>query len=267
MLSTSLSPSCRAALAHHVPDSPMQCAIIDNELHAETSTSRLRYLAAKRGISDDVQDRVRILNLRGKFQDLGCIEKTLLKVPYGTFGLVIVDAWYRTLPKGTSENDNGSITELYNRLDCVADAIGSSFVPIHHGSKGDQSAKTITDVGSGAGSQSRATDTHLVLRRMKWTARSSWRRPSGHGHRLPRSSYAGSFRFGPSPQNWTRKNSASRDKAAAGQTKENLRQPRKSPGRPRGMQPRSERPGRRQVLCLWTPPCRPVCQGAWRRGC
>src|SRR5581483_8746120 len=30
--------------------------------------------------------------------------------------------------------------------------------------KGNQSAKAITDVGSGAGAQSRATDTHLILR-------------------------------------------------------------------------------------------------------
>jgi hypothetical protein len=37
-------------------------------------------------------------------------------------------------------------------------------VLIHHTSKGNQSGKAITDVGAGAGSQSRATDTHLVLR-------------------------------------------------------------------------------------------------------
>jgi hypothetical protein len=35
---------------------------------------------------------------------------------------------------------------------------------MHHSSKGNQSGKSITDVSAGAGSQSRATDTHLVLR-------------------------------------------------------------------------------------------------------
>ena len=37
-------------------------------------------------------------------------------------------------------------------------------VIVHHTSKGNQGGKGITDVGSGAGSQSRACDTHLVLR-------------------------------------------------------------------------------------------------------
>jgi len=37
-------------------------------------------------------------------------------------------------------------------------------VLIHHTSKGFQANKSVTDVGAGAGSQSRATDTHLVLR-------------------------------------------------------------------------------------------------------
>jgi hypothetical protein len=40
-----------------------------------------------------------------------------------------------------------------------------SFVLIHHTSKGNQSQKELTDVGAGAGAQSRATDTHVILRR------------------------------------------------------------------------------------------------------
>lgn len=35
---------------------------------------------------------------------------------------------------------------------------------IHHSTKGNQSGKAVTDVGAGAGAQSRAADTHLVLR-------------------------------------------------------------------------------------------------------
>jgi hypothetical protein len=42
--------------------------------------------------------------------------------------------------------------------------MGAAFALIHHASKGNQSAKSVTDVGAGAGAQSRATDTHLVLR-------------------------------------------------------------------------------------------------------
>src|SRR5690606_5676173 len=45
-----------------------------------------------------------------------------------------------------------------------ADRLGCCFVLIHHSTKGSQSGKSVTDVGAGAGAQSRATDTHLVLR-------------------------------------------------------------------------------------------------------
>ena len=68
------------------------------------------------------------------------------------------------MPKDTNENDNATMAALYNRLDCLAEALGCAIVLIHHCTKGDQSAKAITDVGAGAGAQSRATDTHLVLR-------------------------------------------------------------------------------------------------------
>ena len=63
-----------------------------------------------------------------------------------------------------SENDNGKMAQLYNLLDRVANRLGCAFILIHHTSKGDQSGKSVTDVGAGAGSQSRATDAHLILR-------------------------------------------------------------------------------------------------------
>ncbi len=42
--------------------------------------------------------------------------------------------------------------------------LGCCFVLVHHASKGNQSGKSVTDVGAGAGSQARATDTHLIMR-------------------------------------------------------------------------------------------------------
>lgn len=56
------------------------------------------------------------------------------------------------------------MANVYNYLYQYADRLGYSFVLIHHASKGNQTGKSITDVGAGAGSQSRATDTHLILR-------------------------------------------------------------------------------------------------------
>ena len=54
--------------------------------------------------------------------------------------------------------------ELYNILDEYAAELGAAWANIHHASKGTQSDKSVTDVGAGAGSQSRAADTHIILR-------------------------------------------------------------------------------------------------------
>jgi hypothetical protein len=139
--------------------------IVDNELHPETISHRLRMLAEKRGIShEQIAETVSIASLRGRLLDLYRMGEGLRKIPHGRYKLVIVDAFYRTMPMGTDENDNATMASLYNLLDSYADQLGAAFVLIHHATKGNQSAKAITDVGAGAGAQSRATDTHLVLR-------------------------------------------------------------------------------------------------------
>ena len=56
------------------------------------------------------------------------------------------------------------MASVYNTIDSYAAHLDCAFVLIHHTSKGNQAMKSVTDVGAGAGAQSRATDTHLVLR-------------------------------------------------------------------------------------------------------
>ena len=142
--------------------------IIDNELHPETSANRIPKVIEARNIElRRVKDWIYIDNQRGR---LGNIEELARHIdqlkPYG-FKLIIIDAFYRALPKGTDENDNGTVAGIYNTIDKYAAALDCAFVLIHHTSKGNQSLKAITDVGAGAGSQSRAADTHVVLRRHK----------------------------------------------------------------------------------------------------
>ena len=114
-----------------------------------------------------MKDEIVIENQRGS---LGSIEDLGQEIeelkPYG-FKLVIVDAFYRALPRGTDENDNGTVAGLYNLIDKYAEVLGCAFVLIHHTSKGNQSQKSVTDVGAGAGSQSRAADAHVILRHHK----------------------------------------------------------------------------------------------------
>ena len=142
--------------------------MIDNELHAETSANRIPKVMEARGIQlEELGDNLAIANQRGRLMsvaDLGlCIEECR-SVGYK---LIIIDAFYRAMPKDVDENDNGAVTSVYNLIDRYAQEIGCAFVLVHHTSKGNQSQKSVTDVGAGAGAQSRAADTHIILRRHK----------------------------------------------------------------------------------------------------
>ncbi len=68
------------------------------------------------------------------------------------------------LPAGIDENDNAAMSQVYNAIDRYAEMLQASFILVHHSSKGSQSGKSVTDVGSGAGAISRAADAHLILR-------------------------------------------------------------------------------------------------------
>jgi hypothetical protein len=94
--------------------------------------------------------------------DLGTDIREFVKA--GEYVAVIWDALYRLVPKGVSENENASMMLIYNELDAIAEHTGASNLVIHHSSKGNQAEKSVTDVGSGAGSISRAADTHLTIR-------------------------------------------------------------------------------------------------------
>lgn len=115
-------------------------------------------------LPEEYIDQIDVLSLRGRVTPLDGLRNVILDIEPGRYSLVILDAMYRVLPVGVSENDNATMTAIYNTVDGFADATGAAFVLIHHASKGDQSGKDVTDIGSGAGAQSRAADTHLVVR-------------------------------------------------------------------------------------------------------
>ena len=139
--------------------------IIDNELHPETLSDRLKTVLRGMEITpEEVTGKIGIVNLRGRLSGLDHIAKELATIPDGTWDAVVIDALYRAMPKGTDENSNSDASALYNLIDSTAGRLGAAFILIHHSSKGNQSGKGTTDVGAGAGAQSRAADTHLVLR-------------------------------------------------------------------------------------------------------
>lgn len=143
--------------------------IVDNELHPETSADRIPKMAAALGYAmEDLAGQLEVVNLRGELLDFHELDRELFAHrSAGEFDLVILDAFYRFLPAKMDENDNGSMARIYNLIDRWARMLDCAFVLVHHASKGQQGEKAVTDVGSGAGSMSRAADTHLILRQHK----------------------------------------------------------------------------------------------------
>lgn len=144
---------------------PGRVLIVDNELHEETLAHRIPKVADAQGVPKELVHRdVCLAVLRGRLEDILALENYFLSLRAERFKLIVLDAFYRFLPENTDENDNGTMARIYNQLDSYARAIGCAFVCIHHTTKGTQAGKAITDVGAGAGAQSRAADTHLILR-------------------------------------------------------------------------------------------------------
>ena len=138
--------------------------LIDGELHRETLARRLRTTQTTLGVSDADMAALQVWSVRGQRLTIDTIAAALQDVPTGEYRLIVVDALYRFLPLDGEENANETMTRVYNSLDAIAKRSGASVAVVHHATKGNQSDKAVTDVGAGAGSQSRAADTHLILR-------------------------------------------------------------------------------------------------------
>jgi len=144
---------------------PGRVLLIDNELHLNTTTYRYMEVTKALGLPSHLfSDNLKVKSLRGQLKDMNQLSDMFKKIKPGKYDVIVIDAFYRTLPVGTDENDNGAIAGLYNQLDVHANRLKCAFILIHHTSKGNQSNKSITDVGAGAGAQSRAADTHVILR-------------------------------------------------------------------------------------------------------
>lgn len=139
--------------------------LIDNELHPTTLAYRLPKVADAMGIAEtEYAYNLDIFTLRGKLLNIEEVASKLAQHGRGYYSLIIIDAWYRMIPAGVSENDNAEMTQLYNLIDQCAAATNAGWCLVHHASKGNQTEKAVTDVGAGAGAQSRAADSHIILR-------------------------------------------------------------------------------------------------------
>ncbi len=140
--------------------------MIDNELHKETLACRMACVAKAMGIDpeDSCLDNLIIFPQRGMIRDIVTLKAKLDELKERNPDIIIIDALYKALPKDTDENSNGQITAVYNLLDSYAREMKSAIILVHHTSKGNQANKNVTDIGSGAGAQSRSPDVHMALR-------------------------------------------------------------------------------------------------------
>ncbi|HEY1687185.1 MAG TPA: AAA family ATPase [Tepidisphaeraceae bacterium] len=138
--------------------------IIDNELHTQTIANRIPKVASARGVMLSELGGLFVDSLRGRLRDIYAMDSYFRAIEPGKFGIIILDAFYRFLPREADENSNSDLAAIYNQIDRYADMLGCCFVLIHHSSKGVQANKSTWEVGSGGSSQARAADSHVIIR-------------------------------------------------------------------------------------------------------
>ena len=158
----SLAMACGKEFLGYRSAKNLRVLICDNELHPEELGWRVGQVAKALGVNPEGSIEFNVL--RGSDVDIEALDGKLDEIGASRFDIIVIDAFYRILPKGMSENDNGSMTQVFNKLDSIARKNECAIVNIHHSSKGNQGDKAITDVGAGAGAISRAADTHLAIR-------------------------------------------------------------------------------------------------------
>ena len=84
------------------PTTPGNVLIVDNELHPETIAKRLPDVAAAMQIHfGEIKDRISILSLRGRLQDIRGLGIRFRAIEPDKYKLIVIDAFYRALPVGT----------------------------------------------------------------------------------------------------------------------------------------------------------------------
>jgi hypothetical protein len=147
----------------HWPCERGRVLLIDNELMKPMIPQRITDVAEAMALKPgDYLDAIDVVSLRGGIINLNGIGTRIIEaIQADEYSMIILDAWYRAI---RSESDHDEMRDAYNMVDRFAMTTGAAWALIHHSTKGNQADRRVTDVGSGAGTQSRAADTHLILR-------------------------------------------------------------------------------------------------------
>ncbi len=84
--------------------------ILDNELHESTLAQRVPIVCESKEIdTTSLGGKLFVDCLRGRLVDLEKMESFFGDIEPGKFKMIVLDAFYRFLPRGISENDNGQM--------------------------------------------------------------------------------------------------------------------------------------------------------------
>ncbi len=136
--------------------------LIDGELARPTIFHRLRKVADQYDGID--LSGLKIVPLRENPMDIDGLLRLLRDVQPGQFDFITIDPIFKLLPADADENNNAFIASFFTKLIVAATRMDCAILCVHHQSKGNQAGKSVADLGSGAGAQSRAVDWHCGLR-------------------------------------------------------------------------------------------------------
>jgi RecA-family ATPase len=143
--------------------------LIDNELKPREID--WRHTQIVRGLSQEnatqiwaERDQLKVICRRGKGCDIQGVAHFIGTLDLTDYSLIVIDAIYKTIPNGKSENDNEAMGKLMNILQGIAESKGVALMCVHHATKGDQSHKSTLDILAGAGSFGRSLDAMIALR-------------------------------------------------------------------------------------------------------
>jgi hypothetical protein len=137
--------------------------LIDNELKRKEIDWRHTQIARAMQHMPE-RNQLSVVCRRGKNCDIDLIAAKILDRDLTGYSLIVIDAIYKTIPDGKSENDNEAMGKLMNRLQYIAERTGVAVMCVHHATKGDQSQKSTLDILAGAGSFGRSLDSMIALR-------------------------------------------------------------------------------------------------------
>ncbi|OAI53941.1 hypothetical protein AYO47_03910 [Planctomyces sp. SCGC AG-212-M04] len=148
-------------LGNEIPE-PKRTIICDAELHAQTLDNRLHKISEAVLELGGRLGRPSSMCLRGASMTL---EALLERVGNHSkkFEAIILDPLYRLIGE-YDESKPGDMRTVFNIMDKFVTQTGSVIAFSHHATKGDQSKKRATDIGSGSGVLARSCDSWLVMR-------------------------------------------------------------------------------------------------------